>query len=111
MMHISMELFALKLGMGAQPFQVNFNPYGNLVTDSWLKNLWEKMEWFGISIALSLEEIPLPWENENWIMLVFVDNGHSAEELVHLNRVRMHQQVIFVSDVIDWSGRVLEKNI
>ena len=109
MMRISMELFVLKLGMGAQPFQVNFNHYGKLVMDSWLKSLWEKMERFGISITVLLGEIPLPWENDNWIMLVFVDNGHSAEELECLNRVWMHQQVIFMSDVFNLSGRVLGK--
>ena len=108
-MRISMELFVLELGMGAQPFQANFGRYGKLVTDSWLKSLWKKMDRFSICISVSLEELQLPGENDNWIMLVFVDNGHSAEELEHLNIVRMHQQVLFVSDMFDSFGRVLDK--
>ena len=67
------------------------------------------MDRFGICISVLLGALHLPPENDNWIMLAFVDNGHRAEELERLNRVRMHQQVIFVSDVFDSSGRVLDK--
>ena len=109
MLGISMQLFALELGMGAQPFQVDFSRYGTLVTDSWLKSLWEKTHRFGISVSVALGDILPPRENDKWIMTAFVDNGHSIAELERLNRVRMHQQVLFVSDVFDSSGRVLEK--
>ena len=53
--------------------------------------------------------IPKPRENDNWIMLIFVENGYKGVELARLNRVRLHQQVLFLSDVLDSSGRILEK--
>ena len=101
----------LELGMGAQPFQANFGRYGKLVTDSWLKSLWEKMDRFGICISVLLGELQLPRENDNWIMLSFVDNGHSAEELEQLNQVRMHQQVLFCLMRSTCPGEYWTKNI
>ena len=91
--------------MGAQPFQADFSQYGTLVMDSWLKSLWEKTDRFGISVSVDLGEILLPRENDKWIMSAFVDNGHCTAELECLNRVRIHQQVLFVSGVLDSSGR------
>jgi len=39
----------------------------------------------------------------------FIQLNYSPQELCQLNRVRMHQQVIFLSDVRDASGRALDK--
>ena len=110
MMQISMELFMLELGMGMQPFQVNFNKYGALALDSWLKSLWEKANMFRIVLTESLMEILMPSKNDNWLMRILIDNGHNLEELIRLNWVQIHQHVLFVSDVLlDSSGRVINK--
>ncbi len=54
---------------------------------------------------------PLPLEppqiQDSWIMKDFIQLNCSPQELRQLNRVRMHQQVIFLSDVRDVSGRAL----
>ena len=109
MMQISMKLFIIKLGMGAQPFQVDFMKYGELVSNSWLKSIWEKVHQFRITITESLANIPRLRENDKWIMVAFAENGHKLDELIRLNRIRTHQQVLFISDVMGPSGRVVEK--
>ena len=86
-----MELFIIKLGMDAQPFQVDFMKYGELVSNSWLKSIWEEVHQFGITITESLANIPRPRENGKWIMAAFAVNGHKRDELICLNRVRTHQ--------------------
>ena len=108
-MRIIMELFIVELGMEAQPFQVDFSRYGDLVSASWLKSIWEKVHQFGVLIVESLANVVIPQENDRWIMEALAGNGHTLDELIQLNRVRTHQQVLFVSDVMDSSGREVEK--
>jgi hypothetical protein len=50
-----------------------------------------------------------PRVNDGWIMLAFVELGLTDDELIGLNRARCHQQVIYISDVLDASGRALDK--
>jgi hypothetical protein len=42
-------------------------------------------------------------------MRAFAQLDFSEEELHRLNRVRCHQQVLFVSDILDASGRAVDK--
>ena len=43
-------------------------------------------------------------------MACFEDSGFSKLELLDLNRVRLHQQVLFLLDVLSADGRSIEKN-
>ena len=42
-------------------------------------------------------------------MAYFEDAGFSKPELLDLNRVLLHQQVLFLSDVLSEYGRYIEK--
>ena len=46
---------------------------------------------------------------DQWIVQVFERLGYRGTQLKILNRVRVHQQVLFVSDVLYAGGRYLEK--
>ena len=51
----------------------------------------------------------MPREGDKWIMQLFVQAGFNKEYLLRLNRVRVHQQVIFLSCVLGASGKYLDK--
>ena len=59
---------------------------------------------------IQLAHIPLqpPQERDSWIMAEFIRMNFDTQSLCKLNRVRLHQQVIFLSDVMDASGRAIE---
>ena len=42
-------------------------------------------------------------------MACFEDAGFSKPELLNMKRVRLHQQVLFLSDVLSEDGRYIEK--
>ena len=44
MLRILMEIMIIELGMGTQPFWEDYSKYRQLVTDLWLKSLWEKVD-------------------------------------------------------------------
>ena len=60
MLHILMELMMIKLGMGTEPFWLDYSKYGRMVTESWLKSLWEKADRLGITLTDYMVEMPMP---------------------------------------------------
>jgi len=71
LLQISMELFILELGMGEQPFAVDFARHGSWVTDSWLKSVWEKVDLFGIMIQEGKLRLRPPRVGDEWLMPMF----------------------------------------
>ena len=109
-MKISVNFFILELGISLQPFQESFSKYGSWVTHCWIKTLWEKCGEFGVTVQLNDIEISLPREGDKWIMGEFVRSScYSKNELERLNKVRIHMQVLFISDILGASGKVLDR--
>jgi hypothetical protein len=105
----SVALLKLELGMGSQPFTVDFLKCGARVMDSWVKSLWEKVFIFGITLEEGRLNICPPRERDEWIMPMLVRLGCTALELLRLNQVRVHQEVLFLSDVMGARGTVIDK--
>ena len=49
-----------------------------------------------------------PWEKDKWPMREFIQLGYSPQDLISLNQVRLHQQVLFLSDILGASGKDLD---
>ena len=103
-----MEYFILELGLSAQPFGVNYDKYGCLVTHCWLKTIWEKCTHFEVQVRIGNILIDPPRAGDKWLMQCFVGLGYTGMELVQLNRVRLFQQVLFLSDILEAGGRYLD---
>jgi hypothetical protein len=74
----------------------------------WLWLVWEKVVLF--QVCVRARELPLAFscERDSWLMLVFVAMGFTDDELICLNCVQCHQQVIIYSDIFDSGGKVLD---
>jgi hypothetical protein len=48
----SLELLVVDLGLSFQPFQVSYEHFGDWVTMSWLKRVWEKVSFFGFFLSV-----------------------------------------------------------
>ncbi len=51
---------------------------------------------------------PFPRVGDKWFMRVFKDIQFSPQELQQLNRVRLHQQVLFLSDILCVRGTKID---
>jgi hypothetical protein len=49
----SLELLVADLGLSFQPFQVNYEQYGGWVTPSWLKWVWEKVDYYAFFLTVN----------------------------------------------------------
>ena len=108
-LQISMEFLVLEVGVSDQVLQLNFQDVHFLATDCWLKFLWEKMSLFDLTVTLNNISLRPPRMGDEWLMAQFCWAGFCEKELIRLNRVRLHQQVVFVSNVMDAGGRAIDR--
>jgi hypothetical protein len=108
-MQVSMEVFIIEGGVSTQLLSEPFARYGKWVTHCWLRSLWEKVEMFGFRVEIAPLPLQPPREKDCWLMLALIDHGFSKNKLIRLNQVRCHQQVLFISDIFDASGRALDQ--
>jgi hypothetical protein len=67
---------------------------------TWMKMLWEKLDKFDIVVQTANSSFQFPRQGDKFLMLVFMDRGHSREALIWLNWVRLNLQIIFLSDIL-----------
>jgi hypothetical protein len=106
-MQTLIELLVIELGLSLQPFVEDHNTCQHWVTSSWLKSVWEKLSKLGIKIQLAHLPLQPPRERDTWIMAEFIRLNYDTQSLCQINQVRLYQQVIFLSDVMDASGRAI----
>jgi hypothetical protein len=109
-MSVLMELLITELGISSQPLRESFLKYGSWVTHTWLQSLWEKVDKLDVTVEIaSLPMDPLQ-ASDKWFMEAVVKAGFtSAQEMKILNRFRCHQEVIYLSDVLDAGERCLDR--
>jgi hypothetical protein len=95
-----MVYLIIELGLSGQMLQVNYSILNQWVTDSWLKSIWEKVFLFSINMKISQLDVRPPCEGDEWLMAVLVCLGYTVTELLCLDWVWIHQQVLFLSGML-----------
>ena len=99
----------VELGLSLQPFQQSYKRFGDWVTDGWLKSIWEKVDLFDVRVEVNNVPLRMPKKRDNWLMMLFIQAGYSKVDLIRLNRVRKHQQVLFLSDILCAIGKQIDR--
>jgi hypothetical protein len=105
----SIKLLLVELGMMFQPLQLSYANFRNMVTISWLKLVWEKLDRFKFGVMVHNLHLMYPQEGDDWLMARIIIVGYRDDDLRMLNRVRRHQQVLFLSDILGAGGELLDK--
>ncbi len=79
------------------------------MTSSWLKRVWEKIDHYGFILTVNNLLSSYPREGNNWLMSRFITMGYTAAELLILNHVQKHKQVLFLLDIIGTGGGLADK--
>ncbi len=103
------KLLLVELGMTFQPLQLSYANFGNMVTIRWLKQVWEKLGRFKFAVTVHNLRLMYPREGDDWLMARLIVVGYRDDDLLMLNRVRKHQQVLFLSNILGASGESLDK--
>ncbi len=107
-LQMSLELLICEVGISNQPFTLNYKRYGSFATDGFCKSLWEKLDHFHFQLFVNHTLFQPPRERDRWMMEALAQAGFSIEECKTLNLVRLHQQVLFESDVFEADGRTID---
>ncbi len=109
-MQVTMELLITELGISWQLLQESFETYGKWVTNTWIKSVWEKVSKFNITIEIAPLPINPPRAGNKWFMQAVRETGvRDPKELAIINRAHCHQQVLFLSDVLNAGGKSVDK--
>jgi hypothetical protein len=76
-----------------------------------MKKLWEKLDKFDIVAQTADSSFQFPRGGDKFLMLVFIDRGHSRGALIWLNRVRLHLQIIFLSNILSALGLRIDPTV
>jgi len=69
----------------------------------------KKVSFFGFTLSVNNLLACYPREGDDWLMSRFIAGGYTANELLNLNRVQKHQQVLFLSDILGAGGGSVDK--
>lgn len=94
---LSVELMAIELGIGPQPFSASYKKYQSRVTPCLMKEMWARMDRFNLSLEIHTLPLVPPRTGDRWFMIAIEDAGFVGKEAEMINRFRLHQQVVYES--------------
>jgi hypothetical protein len=104
LLRTSYSLLLLELGVSFKPLQSLYQKFSFLATHAWMKMFWEKLDKFNITVQTAESPLKFPRQGDKFLMLVCMECDHGREALIRLNRVRVHLQLIFLSDILSALG-------
>jgi len=110
---ISMQKTQLECGTSELFFQLDYEKWAKLVTPTWSTHLWEYCDSRAVRLEIKKKIIyEKPRENDKFIMDVLTQSKLlSEEELVKINSVRQHLQLLTLADMVDLRGRKIMQGI
>jgi hypothetical protein len=101
----SMQQLRVELGVNGPIFELPFQTFGCITTQSWITSTWKDMQEYGITMADSTPDIPKRSQNDRLIMTAFVEAGFKAQELKQLNKMRLYLRVATLADLVQANGK------
>ena len=110
---ISMQKTQLECGTSKLFFQLDYDKWMKFVTPTWSTHLWEYCNLRAITLEIKKKIIyEKPREGDKFIMDVLASSTLiSDDELVKLNCVRQHLQLLTLADMVDLRGRKILQSI
>ena len=106
LMRDSLELAQLEVGMGIPILEADFEMYGHLLTDCWIKVLWRFISPHNIHLRNPEQVLPtLQRVGDAFIMeKVTQSEAFSEEEEIRINRCRIYFQAMTLADIVTGDG-------
>jgi len=110
LLQTSLELLWLEVGISTPLLQADFNQWGFLATDCWLKNLW-RFAWFAEIQLISNTKNTIPFQHQGdaCIMDKIATFNLTPAQLTTFNHCCMSHRVYFLLDIMDGWGHSLHE--
>ena len=84
----TLENLQIELGVRGCPLDYDFDTWGHLATNCWVKSLWEKVDHFGLGLHLEYKSLQPPRERDYPVMEEIMKSKPSKELAIKINRCR-----------------------
>ena len=113
LLEIEFQNIQLECGSETLFFNLEYDKFSHLVTESWSKHLWKYYDDRAIEMDVSLEITQAKQrQNDGFIMDILVNSGELLKkELLGINKYRQYLEVIMLSDIVDLRGRRILQDI
>ena len=106
---ISLRYLQLQLGCCGNPLRLDYGTWAHLAPMSWLKMFWRTIEFAGLDLRLTFDDLLLPRDGDVTVMDLLRSQGFSGRSLAQMNRCRLANNAIFLSDMVTANGRQIER--
>jgi hypothetical protein len=100
----SLEQLRLEMGTPGVLTDAPFKKLKAIVTETWLKDLWEFADRFAIQIRDTEEKLVQHRTNDKFLMKEFIQIGCTNQELQQLNECRIFLHAVTLSDIVTADG-------
>jgi len=105
------EHMQLEAGLTGELFQIPLL-LSDLITDSWIKHVWQTLHHLDIVLHLWFPDITIPCQGDIELMRLFLQHGFcTAMELSILNRCRIFLHAFWLSDICNGSGERIKAHV
>ena len=107
LMNASLELAQVEVGTSWSIFDMEFNDYGFLLTDCWIKSLWAFSSTYSIQLHNPEQVLPkIQREGDSFIMECIISTGRfMTMEWIWINHCRMALRAMTMADIITGDGK------
>ena len=111
LLRTAIEWAKIHVGSDQNFFDLDFDKYGHLLPQSFLKTTWQFVHEYNIKMPTVLSQLQPSRDHDKFLMDTFVnaEPKFTATELQRLNRCRLYLHVSTVSDITDGSGVRISK--
>jgi hypothetical protein len=102
----SFELLLIEIGSFLPLHLQDFETVGHLATDSLMKSTWEFLTDHNLQLITDLK-VDLPRQDDCYLLTNIIPLIEDFDHLTQINRCQLYLRVIFLSDVVDGSGKEL----
>ena len=106
LLRCSIESAKIEIGVGQNIFELDFDWFGFLSTDSIIKFIWQFAHRYNIRIKDTVTpNLELRRANDVFLMEQFTLEDFTETELQHINRCRIYLQATTLADIMDGHGK------
>ena len=104
---ISMQLTQLELGKATLFLNLNYDTNHQFTTTTWITHLWQYLSNRQLTVDMSIKSsLSLQRTNDAFLMDILA-SAFCHDDLLVINKIRIHLHLLFLSDVVDSDGKHL----
>ena len=100
----TIEQAKVEIGVCGNVLTQPFDLYGYLLTDSWIKGVWQEVFHTSIHVIEQTESLKPKQDNDILLIEQFTSIGYSKGKMTLLNQCRVYLQVTTLSDLTSGDG-------